>query len=56
LHDLLITPALLCSPLGEWFAHGAPASAQTYTHEKMKSTLGRTIAPHRRDPATIASR
>jgi len=48
LHDLLITPALLCSPLGEWFARGEPSPARTRAEEDVKSAPEPMITPHRR--------
>ncbi|HVC93161.1 MAG TPA: MMPL family transporter [Pirellulales bacterium] len=52
LNDLLITPALLCSPLGEWFASGVRTPSQTLMQEEPKSTPGIGIAPRRRIQAS----
>ena len=46
-HDLLITPALLCSPLGEWFASGVRTPAQTIMKGKLESAPGLANTPHR---------
>jgi len=52
LHDLLITPALLCSPLGEWFASGVRTPSQTLMQEELNSTPEIGIAPKRRIQAS----